>query len=78
MNEEKETRAWRLAHLTKRIRIESGVRDKRLNQNTIPGNEKSPVIVNTHIPLPPLTEQKRIVERIETIFASLDAITAEL
>lgn len=30
------------------------------------------------IPLPPLAEQERIVERIETIFASLDAITAEL
>ena len=30
------------------------------------------------IPLPPLTEQKRIVERIETIFAQLDTITAEL
>ena len=30
------------------------------------------------IPLPPLVEQKRIVERIETIFAQLDTITAEL
>ena len=30
------------------------------------------------IPLPPLFEQKRIVERIETIFAQLDSITAEL
>ena len=30
------------------------------------------------IPLPPLAEQERIVERIETIFASLDAITAGL
>ena len=28
--------------------------------------------------LPPLAEQKRIVERIETIFAQLDTITAEL
>ena len=28
--------------------------------------------------IPPLTEQKRIVERIETIFAQLDTITAEL
>ena len=28
--------------------------------------------------LPPLSEQKRIVERIETIFAQLDTITAEL
>ena len=30
------------------------------------------------IPVPPLSEQKRIVERIETIFAQLDTITAEL
>lgn len=30
------------------------------------------------IPLPPLAEQERIVEQIEAIFASLDAITAEL
>ena len=30
------------------------------------------------IPIPPLFEQKRIVERIETIFAQLDSITAEL
>ena len=28
--EERETRAWRLAHKTKRNRIKSGVRDKRL------------------------------------------------
>ena len=28
--------------------------------------------------IPPIAEQKRIVERIETIFASLDTITAEL
>ena len=33
---------------------------------------------STLILLPPLAEQKRIVERIETIFASLDTITAEL
>ena len=33
---------------------------------------------STLILLPPLAEQKRIVERIETIFASLDSITAEL
>lgn len=30
------------------------------------------------IPVPPLAEQKRIVKRIETIFAQLDTITAEL
>jgi type I restriction enzyme S subunit len=30
------------------------------------------------IPVPPLSEQKRIVERIETIFAQFDTITAEL
>ncbi len=33
---------------------------------------------STFIPIPPLSEQKRIVERIETIFAQLDTITAEL
>ena len=33
---------------------------------------------STFISLPPLSEQKRIVERIETIFAQLDTITAEL
>lgn len=41
-------------------------------------NISKEVIVTTHIPLPPIAEQKRIVERIETIFASLDTITAEL
>ena len=33
---------------------------------------------STFILLPPLAEQKRIAEQIETIFASLDTITAEL
>ena len=35
-------------------------------------------VANALFPLPPLDEQKRIAECIETIFASLDTITAEL
>ena len=35
-------------------------------------------VANALFPLPPLAEQKRIAEQIETIFASLDTITAEL
>lgn len=41
-------------------------------------NISKEIIVNTHIPLPPLSEQKRIVERIKTIFSLLDTITTEL
>ena len=36
------------------------------------------ILKSVTIPLPPLSEQKRIVERIETILAQLDTITAEL
>ena len=42
---------------------------KQINQLT------QDMIKNTAIPLPPLVEQKRIVEAIETIFAQLDEIT---
>lgn len=45
---------------------------KQINQLT------QDMIKNTVIPLPPLTEQKRIVESIETIFAQLDEIANAL
>lgn len=35
-------------------------------------------ITNTHIPLPPLSEQHRIVAKIEELFAQLDKIEASL
>ncbi len=49
--------------------ISKGCTQQNINQG---------ILKNATIPLPPLAEQKRIVERIETIFASLDTITAEL
>lgn len=35
-------------------------------------------IIHTHIPLPPLQEQQRIVAKIEELFAQLDGIAAAL
>ena len=35
-------------------------------------------IIHTHIPLPPLNEQHRIVAKIEELFAQLDNIAAAL
>ena len=49
--------------------ISKGCTQQNINQG---------ILKNATIPLPPLAEQKRIVERIETIFTSLDTITAEL
>ena len=49
--------------------ISKGCTQQNINQG---------ILKNATIPLPPLAEQKRIVERIETIFAQLDTITAEL
>ena len=41
-------------------------------------NISKEIIVNTFIPLPPLLEQGRIVEKVDQIFALLDTIIAEL
>ena len=41
-------------------------------------NISKEIIVNTFIPLPPLLEQGRIVEKVDRIFALLDTIIAEL
>ena len=41
---------------------------KQINQLT------QDIIKNTLLPLPPIAEQKRIVEAIETAFAQLDGI----
>ena len=49
--------------------ISKGCTQQNINQG---------ILKNATSPLPPLAEQKRIVERIETIFAQLDTITAEL
>ena len=49
--------------------ISKGCTQQNINQG---------ILKSATIPLPPLAEQKRIVERIETIFAQLDTITAEL
>ena len=49
--------------------ISKGCTQQNINQG---------ILKSATIPLPPLTEQKRIAEQIETIFASLDTITAEL
>ena len=35
-------------------------------------------IVNTHIPIPPLAEQKRILQKIEALFVAIDKIAEEL
>ena len=35
-------------------------------------------IINTYIPLPPFTEQKRIINVVNKIFAQLDAIMESL
>ncbi|MBQ3139403.1 MAG: restriction endonuclease subunit S [Ruminococcus sp.] len=43
------------------------------SKGLIPGIERKDVL-NLNIPLPPLTEQKRIVERVEEIFRLLDTI----
>jgi restriction endonuclease S subunit len=49
--------------------ISKGCTQQNINQG---------ILKSATIPLPPLAEQKRIAEQIETIFASLDTITAEL
>ena len=49
--------------------ISKGCTQQNINQG---------ILKSATIPLPPLAEQKRIAEHIETIFASLDTITAEL
>ena len=49
--------------------ISKGCTQQNINQG---------ILKSATIPLPPLTEQKRIADQIEIIFASLDTITAEL
>ena len=49
--------------------ISKGCTQQNINQG---------ILKSATIPLPPLAEQKRIAEQIETIFASLDTITAGL
>lgn len=41
-------------------------------------NISKEIIVNTHTPLPPLAEQKRIAQKVKELFAILDGITEKL